>query len=227
MNRVIEIKNLDFTYDKESKNYIFENLNLEIYKNEFVALVGENGVGKSTLLKLILNNLKATSGGIKIFENDVEEKKHYQEISYISQNSVANYRHLPTTVEEVIKQHLKFLKKKQNVEDYLRIVDLEKKAKKSLGQLSGGELQRVAILLALIKEAKLIILDEPTSNIDKKFSKELFALLKNLAREDKTILIVTHDIEEIVNYVDYILQIKNCQCQRLEKIKFKESLGRC
>lgn len=68
MNKIIEISNLDFTYDKDCKNYIFKNLNLEICKNEFVAIIGENGVGKSTLLNLILKNLKAEQGKIKLWK---------------------------------------------------------------------------------------------------------------------------------------------------------------
>lgn len=224
MNNVLEIKNLDFKYDKNS-DYILKNINFNILKNEFVAIIGENGAGKSTLLKLILRKLQPDKGSIFILGDDIKKNNHYKDISYISQNSVLSYKGFPTTVEEVINNHLKFLKINVNVDEYLSIVNLLKHKNKSLSSLSGGELQRVALLVALIKNSKIIILDEPTSNIDKNFSKELFTLLKNLTKKDKTIIMVTHDLHELHHYVDYAIKIKNNSCDKCLKEHLKNLGG--
>lgn len=219
MSNALEISNLYFKY---SNNYVIENLNFFVEEGQFVAIIGENGSGKSTLLNLILQNLKAEKGTIKIFGDNILDDNHYRDIAYISQNSVLSYKNFPTTIEEVIKNHLKYLKKdKKDLKKYLELINLEKHAKKSLSELSGGQLQRVGLALALIKDAKLILLDEPTTGIDKKFGKELFNLLKDLSKDNKTIIVVTHELEEASEYVDKVLHIKNgkehsCECLDLK-----------
>lgn len=216
-NKVIEVSNLYFKYHD---NYVIDNLNCSIEEGKFVAIIGENGSGKSTLLNLILQNLKAEKGTIKLFGDDIEENNHYDDIAFISQNSVLNYKNFPTTIEEVIKIHLKYLKKdKKDLTKYLKLIGLESHAKKSLSELSGGQLQRVGLVLALIKDAKLILLDEPTTGIDKKFIHELFNLLKELSRKNRTIVMVTHELEEARMYVDNVLHMKhgrNHECEALE-----------
>lgn len=206
MNKILEIEDLYFKYDE---NYIIKGLNLTVNRGEFVAIIGENGCGKSTLLNLILKNLKKEKGKIKLFGDDIEKDNHYRDISFISQNSVMNYKNFPTTVEEVILNHLIYLKKDRDVQKYLKLINLENSSKKSLSELSGGQLQRVGLCLALIKNVKLIILDEPTTGIDSKFVKELFELLKDLSQNDTTIIIVTHEVEKIKSYADRIFYIKD------------------
>ena len=180
MNKVLQLSNVCFGYDHQE--WILQHLNGEINEGEFVAMVGENGAGKSTLLNLILGNLKPQQGEIRLFGDLVNEKPHYEDIAYISQNSVMNYRNFPTTVIEVVKIHLRFLKKGKDYGSYLKLVNLEEQGHKMLNELSGGQLQRVAILLALIKNAKLIILDEPTSGVDQLFSEELYRMLERLKK---------------------------------------------
>lgn len=228
MNKIIEIKNLSFSYCncRENKNYILKNLNCNIYENEFVAIIGENGAGKSTLLNIILKKIIAKEGEIKLFGDDIKENNHYKDISYISQNSVLTYKNFPTTIEEVIKNHLSYLKKKETISHYLKIFNLEEHKKKSLSELSGGELQRVALIIALIKESRLIILDEPTSNIDKKFARELFVTLKKLTEENKTIVMVTHDLHEAGEFVDYAIKIRAGTCHKCLKDNLEKWIGK-
>ena len=93
--------------------------------------------------------------------------------------------------------------------DYLKLVNLERCSNKRLSELSGGQLQRFGLLLALIKDAKLIILDEPTTGIDSKFSITLYELLKELSRNGKTIIMVTHNLSDAKKYADKVFEIKD------------------
>ena len=122
---------------------------------------------------------------------------------------------LPTTVIEVVKIHLRFLKKGKDYGSYLKLVNLEEQGHKMLNELSGGQLQRVAILLALIKNAKLIILDEPTSGVDQLFSEELYRMLERLKKEGKTILMVTHHLQDVQIHVDRILRLVRGQWEEI------------
>ncbi|MBW9212160.1 MULTISPECIES: metal ABC transporter ATP-binding protein [Terrabacteria group] len=214
MNKILQLSNVGYTYD--NKEWILRHLNSGINEGEFVAMVGENGAGKSTLLNLILGNLKAQEGEIRLFGDLVQEKNHYEDIAYISQNSVMNYRHFPTTVSEVVKVHLRYLKKGKDDSSYLKLVNLEEQGNKTLSELSGGQLQRVAILLALIKNAKFILLDEPTTGVDQVFSEELYQMLEQLRKEGRTILMVTHHLQDVQSHVDRVLKIVNGQCEEVQ-----------
>ncbi|EMD16275.1 hypothetical protein HMPREF9943_01396 [Eggerthia catenaformis OT 569 = DSM 20559] len=204
MSNALEINNLCFSYDLEP---ILNNLHLVIPENTFCAIVGENGAGKSTLLHLILGNLKYSRGEIRIFGDLIEKDNHYQDIAFISQHSVLGYKNFPTTIEETVKVHIRHLKVRQDASYFLDKVGLYKHRKKTLSSLSGGQLQRLGVLLALIKDARIIILDEPTTGIDVKFSCELFEMLKDLAKT-KTVIMVTHQLSEALPYLDRVYEIK-------------------
>lgn len=206
MNKILQLSNVSFAYDKD---WILEQVNIEIHVGEFVAVIGENGVGKSTLLNLMIGNLVPQSGSISLFEKKSIDNKSYDKIAYISQGSVSNYKNFPTTVQEVIKIHARYLKKDKEVSSYLELVNLQNQRNKVLSELSGGQLQRVAILLALIKEAELIILDEPTTGVDQKFSHELYEILKGLCAKGKTVMMVTHQFSDVQQYVNRLLKIQN------------------
>ena len=215
MNReVIKVEGLKFAYDKD---LILDDLNFEVNEGDFVALVGANGVGKSTLLKLILGELKAAQGQIRIFGDPIKKDNHYRDLAYISQNAVASYRNFPTSVEEAIKIHLAYLKKKIDPKELMEKLGLYEHRKKSLSELSGGQIQRFAISLALIKDASLILLDEPTTGIDEDFVKEFFEDLINLKKDNKTILIITHQLDMAGSFVDYALRIKKGKIEKISR----------
>ena len=203
MNKVVEIVNLSFSYDNKK---ILNNINLYLSEGDFVALIGRNGAGKTTLLKLILGELKTKEGNLRLFG---ETSKNYKKISYIGQNISSTYKNFPTSVEEVVNSHLRFLKKKVDIKKDLNLVGLYEHRKKTLGSLSGGQLQRLSLLIALIKDSKLILLDEPTASIDKNFSDEFLKILKDLARQGKTILMVTHDVFNINTYVNKVYELRD------------------
>lgn len=217
MNKeILKVECLSFAYEKD---LVLESISFEINQGDFVALVGANGVGKSTLLKLILGELKTKNGQIKIFGDDIRKDNHYRDLAYISQNAVASYRNFPTSVEEAIKIHLSYLKKKLDQKELMDKLGLYEHRKKSLSELSGGQIQRFAISLALIKDANLILLDEPTTGIDENFSRDFFENLKNLKEAGKTIIIITHQLDMAGLYVDYALRIKKGKIEKISKDK--------
>lgn len=221
MAEVLKITDLSFSYDTKT---ILQELNLTVKEKEFATIIGENGAGKSTLMNLILGNLKPDSGEIKLFGDLITKNNHYCDIAYISQNSVPNYKNFPTTIEEVVKVHLKHLKVKLHICDALKKVGLEEHSKKKLSELSGGQLQRVALLLALIKDAKLILLDEPTTGIDKKFSTEFYRILKELSKNGKTIVMITHHLAETEEFIDRLFKLEGGKCIELNKNEWNSEI---
>lgn len=221
MTSVIEAKSLEFAYDAEHS--VLKGLNLTVQAGEFVTLIGPNGSGKSTLLNILLSELKEFQGKLTLFGDDIKQNAHYQEIAFISQNSFIAYKNFPTTVLEVLQIHLSYLKKKEDALACLDRVQLKEHANKRLSELSGGQLQRLALLLALIKDAKLIILDEPTAAIDRSFARDLMLLLRELATQGKTILLVTHNLSDVDSYADKVYELHDGQLH----LKASKEAERC
>lgn len=217
MSNALKMTHVDFSYDN---HVIFKNVNLMIAQQKFVAIIGDNGVGKTTLLKVILGELTVQQGEVFIFDESIKGALSKRKVAYISQQSIESFKQFPTTVEEVIKIHLQFLKKSNDVTFYLKLVNLDVHKHKKLSQLSGGQLQRVAIVLALIQDAPLILLDEPTNNIDKLFSYELYELLYQLVQSGKTVIMVTHHLNDVIAYVDQVIEVSNCQCHAIDKAHY-------
>lgn len=210
MTNAITLKNVGFSYDTRM---IFDNVNLTIASNQLVAIVGDNGVGKTTLLKLVLGEQTVQHGEILVFNAPVEQAIQKQQVAYISQDSIAHYKQFPTTVGEILSIHLAYLKRLDRKDYYLHKVDLVEQQNQQLSELSGGQLQRLAIVLALIQEAPLILLDEPTNHIDLRFTQELYVLLRQLVQQDKTVIMVTHHIHQALPFVDTVLEVADCKCQ--------------
>lgn len=221
-NYALEIENLYFSYENEN---ILEDLSMKIENGKFALIIGENGAGKTTLIRLILNQLKKDSGSIKILSDPIEKSNHYQDLAYIFQASVASFKLFPTNVKEVIENHLKFLKKSYDIDKLLKDFDLVKQKNHALSDLSGGQIQRLSLILAFIKDAKILILDEPTAAIDMKFSKDFYEHLKNLSKEGKTILMISHDYKLASIFSDEIFHLSNKRVRKIDRRRLRESLG--
>lgn len=204
MNKIIEIKDISYSYDT---SLVLENINLDILENDFLAIIGPNGGGKSTLLKLILGLLKTKKGQVlKSLKNEF--------IGYVPQNTNLNTDFPITTLEVVLMGH-KIKKKKlfgYSKEDIacamnsLKKVDMEKFADSKIGDLSGGQRQRVFIARALCTNPKIMLLDEPTASIDVKGQKEIYELLKEL-NKSMAIVVVSHDISILLNYAKNVAHV--------------------
>ncbi|WP_434165927.1 putative bacteriocin export ABC transporter [Bacillus thuringiensis] len=199
MNKELEIK-LDHITKKFGEKYIFQNFSLDIYKNEFIGIMGKSGAGKSTLLNIIGLLDEPDEGTVMIegYDNPYKHKKFFfrNKLGYIFQNFALMDNE---TVGKNLEVALKFQKvtkeeKKDLMKNVLEQVGLSCSLKTKVYTLSGGEQQRLAIARVLLKKCNIILADEPTGSLDKENRNQVINLLKKLHNEGKTIIIVTHDI---------------------------------
>jgi len=202
---VLEIKNVYFKYDTQT---VLENINLTLKEKEFLAVIGPNGGGKTTLLKLILGFLKPTEGQILIYGKPPQLISHL--IGYVPQHTNFSLD-LPVRVFDIVlqgrlKKHKFFFNKKdkKKVNEVLEKLNILTLAKEKIKNLSGGQRQKVLIARALASEPKIIVMDEPTSAIDPQGQKEILDLIENM---NVTRIIVSHDIKILLRKVDKIAYI--------------------
>lgn len=200
MESIIKIKNLSFAYP--GMPLILKNVNLTVNGGDFLAIVGPNGSAKTTLLKLILGFLKPQAGTIELFGQDIDQFKEWTKIGYVPQRTSFFNPHFPATVQEIVGLNLTMLgtrtQRKEKIRQTLALVDLAEQEYHQIGQLSGGQLQRALIARSLINNPQVLLLDEPTANLDQAAQSKLLALLQTLNQEMGIgIMIVTHDPEVI------------------------------
>lgn len=207
MKTVLELIDVSFAYDVR---LILEDLNLKLYANDFTAIIGPNGGGKTTLLRLILGTLQPTRGKIKLLGST--PKKMRSVIGYVPQHGVFD-DNFPISAMEVVLMRTTRLKSffpgysKENYAaakkamDALEITDI---ANNTYGQLSGGQKQRVLIARALVGNPKLLILDEPTASVDSRVEQDVYELLVELNKKIP-IIIVSHDLGFVSSYVNKVV----------------------
>ena len=198
----IEVKHLYFKYENE---WILEDINFTLKDKEFMAIIGPNGGGKTTLLKILLGFLKPSKGEVLIYSKP--PKKAREIIGYVPQHTNFSLD-IPITVFDIVLQgrakKKKFFYSKEDKSKAEEIMDklgiLEFKNRK-IKDLSGGQRQKVLIARALVSEPKIILMDEPTSAIDPTGQKEILDLIETL---DMTRIVVSHDIKILLRNVDKI-----------------------
>ncbi|MDX4025404.1 ABC transporter ATP-binding protein [Aliarcobacter skirrowii] len=201
---LIKIKNLFFKYQKTD---ILENVNLTIKDDDFLAIIGPNGGGKSTLLKLILGLLPLQSGKIEKYIKN-------SQIGYVPQNTNLNIDFPITALEVVLMGHVSSKKRifgysKDEIScalESLNQVGMKDYANKKIGDLSGGQRQRVFIARALCSNPKIMLLDEPTASIDVQGQQEIYELLREL-NKSICIVVVSHDLSILLNYAKNVAHI--------------------
>lgn len=211
MDRIIDIRSMNFSYGGTPT---LSGINLQVDEGEFLGIVGPNAGGKSTLLKLILGMLEPQSGSIRVLGDTPRVSR--RRLGYVPQYP-SFPRDFPITVEQVVQLGRLGLWQKagwwqslmpsrissddaEAVRLALQEVEAENIARRQIGSLSGGQLQRVLLARALVSEPRILILDEPTANIDQRLEGEIFDLLQRL-NERMTILVVSHDVAFISSYV--------------------------
>lgn len=202
----IKISNLNFAYDKTE---ILSNINLDYKIKDFLSIIGPNGGGKSTLLKLILGLLKPKSGDIKIFDKNPKDVVKF--LGYVPQSIPINSG-FPITALEVVLMGLIdkkifgfYSKKDKNLcLEFLKMVGMENYANTKISDLSGGQRQRIYIARALVSRAKILILDEPLASIDPSGQAYLYELLAKLNSQNIGILMVSHDVNLALNFANKV-----------------------
>lgn len=203
---LIEVKNLSAGYDGRT---VLRDVNLNVYQRDFLGIIGPNGGGKTTLIKCILGLLKPTGGEV-IFHSGRPENSQFT-MGYLPQYNTID-RKFPITVEEVILSGLSSKKTlisrftaehRAKAHEVIARMGLDGLEKRAIGALSGGQLQRALLGRAIISDPEVVILDEPSTYIDKRFEARLYELLAEI-NKDCAIILVSHDIGTVLQQVKSI-----------------------
>jgi zinc transport system ATP-binding protein len=208
----IEVEDVDFHYNG---NAVLEHVSFTVKSGEYLGIIGPNGGGKTTLLKIILGLLKPHSGSVKIFGQKSEEVDERYRIGYVPQKASQAEFYFPATVEEIVKSGRtarRGLFRRYKEEDYkavekaMEIAGIAEHRGRLISKLSGGERQRVFIARTLAGEPKILILDEPAVGVDIASQEKFYSFLTYLNRElGITIIFVSHDVGVIADEVNTVL----------------------
>ncbi len=197
---IIECIDVSFSYGSEN---VIQDVYLAVHRGDYLGIVGPNGGGKTTLLKIMLGLLTPQSGSVKLFGIDIKTFKDWHKIGYVPQKATSFDINFPATVFEVVlmgtygKRGIGRPTTKQDKQaalEALKKVEMTDYANRLIGDLSGGQQQRVFIARALVSNPEVIFLDEPTTGVDEAAQKEFYALLRTLNRAyDVTLVFISHD----------------------------------
>ncbi|MCG8411675.1 MAG: ATP-binding cassette domain-containing protein [Bacteroidales bacterium] len=206
MAKILELNSVFAGYNNE---VILKNVSLKVYDDDFIGIIGPNGGGKTTLLNVILGLIKPLKGSVAFF-NDIKSGEN-NKIGYLPQRNKIDSK-FPISVTDVVLSGNLFgtscigrYSKQQKIKtsetlNRLGIIDLKNE---TIGELSGGQIQKVLLARALVSNPRLLILDEPNTFVDNQFEGELYEILKQLNNE-MAIIIVSHDIGTISSYIKTI-----------------------
>jgi len=199
---IIELKDVSFSYGEE---LVIKDVNLQVHKGDYLGIIGPNGGGKSTLLKLMLGLLLPTKGEVLLYSAPINKFRDWYKVGYVSQHVTHIDPHFPMTVEEVVTMgrypqiglfRFPMQKDKDIVKEALGHVEMLQFKDRLVGDLSGGQQQRVFIARALAGQPEVIILDEPTVGVDVKTQKQFYTLLQKLNTElHLTLVLVSHELD--------------------------------
>jgi zinc transport system ATP-binding protein len=235
---IIELDRVCFFYTSEE---VIKDVSLEIHKGDYVGIVGPNGGGKTTLLKLMLGILQPHDGSIKLFGKEIREFREWSRIGYVPQKTYLEMN-LPVTVEELVSMgrygkrglfHFSTREDKEKTINALEQVGMLDYKSRQVSDLSSGQQQRVFIARALASEPEVIFLDEPTVGVDVKTQKQFYALLRKLNKElDLTLVLVSHELDVVAHestelgYINRTLEYYGNPDEFLKGAYFHELIGK-
>lgn len=210
--RIVEAEKLCFGYDGVP---VLKNLSFTIEQGDFCGVIGANGTGKSTLFKLVMGLLSPDSGSIALFGKDISKFRKFHKIGYVAQKSAVLSGGFPATAFEAVLSglagrlgvlHRADKEDREFALSCLETVGAAEYSRKLLGELSGGQLQRVIIARALAAKPELMLLDEPTIGIDTRSVEDICCLLARLNKEQGlTIAMITHDLTSALSHAGKVL----------------------
>ncbi len=225
---IVRLNNVAFSYNREE---FLRNITFSIYEDDFVGIIGPNGGGKTTLLKLILGLLEPQEGTIRILGR--EPVKARTEMGYLSQFKNIDFD-FPITAYEIVllgragqKIFKHFSRKDKAVaEEALKKMGIWELKDKKLNELSGGQKQRVFVARALVNDPRILVLDEPMSNLDMHIQEEFYSILKELNKKI-AIVIVDHDFDMLARFAKEVVCVNKCKTHAIEyhdagSLKIKE-----
>ncbi|WP_422446546.1 metal ABC transporter ATP-binding protein [Thermoanaerobacterium sp. DL9XJH110] len=212
---VVGLSGVTFSYDGGT---VLENVSLSVKAGDFVAVIGPNGAAKSTLMRIMIGLLRPKAGRVRLFGSDVRNFKEWHRIGYVSQQAGQINTEFPATVEEVVSlgYYSGFGKvfdnaaRKEAVKRALKLTGIAELSGRLVGELSGGQRQKVFLAKALVRSPEALFLDEPTTGIDAASQREFYELLVRLNKDlGITVVIITHDIGAAFDKATRICCVKN------------------
>jgi len=186
----ITVKNISFSYEEHS---ILSNVSFVVEKGDYLGIIGPNGGGKTTLVKIILNLLKPQKGEVIVRGS----------CGYVPQKAAQDIAGFPATTGEVVRSGKK--ENSHKAKEAMALTGIEKYEKKLISELSGGERQKVFIARALAADPEILILDEPSTGVDIATQGEFYSFLKRLNENGITIIFVSHDVNVIASETKNVL----------------------
>lgn len=225
MKEVVKVKDLSFSYGALP---ILKNISFKVNKGEFIGIIGANGEGKSTLMKILTRTLVSNTGEIQLLDEKLEAFNAWDRVGYLSQKATSFNLSFPATVEEVVGANLYkkiglFKRPNKNhkrmIAEALDKVGMTGYEARMIGALSGGQQQRVFIARMLVNQPEILLLDEPTVGVDAKSQEIILSLVRKFNRENGiTVIIISHDMKAIDEYCNRVLILKDGRIkQRFEE----------
>lgn len=197
---VLSLTHISHSFGSEP---ILSDVTLTVQQGDFLGVVGPNGGGKTTLLRIMLGLLTPTKGSVTLFETKISSFRDWHRIGYIPQKVTSLTTMMPLTVEEIVGMNP--LATKASIDEALSEVSMEEYKKRKIHELSGGQQQRIFIARALVSHPQLLILDEPTVGVDTQSQVQFYALLKHLnTKKGTTLILVSHDLDVVAHEVSTI-----------------------
>lgn len=215
---IVEIRDVSVRYPNGV--LALDGITLDVNEKDLIALIGPNGAGKSTLIKVILGLIKPTAGLVRLLGNE-DLSKNLKYVGYVPQSAQARDVNMPFSVFETVMLgrtpqvglfHGAGAKDRQKVEEALKLFGIFDLKDRKIGQLSGGQSQRVFLAKAMVADPKLLLLDEPTSGVDTTSKAEFYQTLERLNKETEiTVVLCSHDIGVITKIANRVLCINRSQ----------------
>jgi zinc transport system ATP-binding protein len=201
---VYSLKDVGFSY---GENVVLDGVTADIHEGDYLGIIGPNGGGKTTILKILLGLLSPSEGSVELFGKSIARNQERARVGYVPQRANAVGEHFPATVFEIIESgQTPILKNARTLKRAIEAAGVKHLLGRLIGSLSGGERQRVLIARALACDPKVLILDEPTSAVDAKGQEKFYEFIHEIREKlHLTVILVSHDMDIVAHEVDTVL----------------------